>query len=191
MQVVEGLTCISPNPSRVWVNLPEEERKEIIRYRGFDFIAWFWIEEEKKVEHYKNKFGLLPLHKIELVKSYLCMLKNNHPYSYAIYLTNDLSFNATDYLELEFIGFDIGVACEGNDPVFFSGIVNEIRSSGNLMFRELTSNLNDSYLFDDAEICHEYLRIRNSLFESGDLNFIEDAYPNENMDLFKIYLVNQ
>ena len=71
MQLIEGFACISSNPDRIWTNLPEKERREILRYRGFDSFIWFWIEEEEKIDHHKNKFGLLPLDKITLVKNYL------------------------------------------------------------------------------------------------------------------------
>lgn len=188
MQLIEGLSCISKNPDHIWKNLPKKERKKLLEYRGIDSHTWFWVEKFQE-ELQVNSLDLVSLKDIVKVKQYLGKILKKHPYSYVIFLTNDLS-KVVAPENLMLIGYDVGVSMEYNEPLFFSGIFNEIRLTGNSDLKILSDKLNQYYLFDNANDGNSYINIRKKMFRNNNFDLIETAYETEMMQVFKIYLLN-
>lgn len=184
MSLIEGLAYLDRNTSSLWANLPAENRKELLNYAGFDSARWFW--ENETIEKYKTNIGLVPFDKIEETLPTFLAHAEDSAIS-CIYITNNLDqpFFAEHF---SFAGFDVGVGTEFGDPVFFSGILNEIRHGGNTLLSHLVEKLNNNYLFDSKLECRNYLDLRFLLFQKDETKFLETAFETSAFEVFQIYL---
>ncbi|NSL90508.1 hypothetical protein ECE50_027035 [Chitinophaga sp. Mgbs1] len=186
MKTANSILVVERDYSNTWRNLPFPVRKKILGYKGFDGIRWPLYEEWQAAGRVSfsvhNEAGQYTA--LEEVTDYVTHLRidlNKDPD--ILVLNADPAASA----ELIFLGFDVGVLEEAGSPVFFSGILNEIRADGNPALQQLPANLNRYYLFNTEEQCREYLRLRQAAEQTEDTTFIETAYSSEEFSIVAIY----
>lgn len=184
MEIIYGIACINEDRDKIWVQLPDDERGLLLKYKGANATLGFY--ENKVLNGWKNGLRLMDLDNVESVKNDLTSVLKENPQAYIIFLTNDLSYQLNSDL-FSCIGYDVLFDLEFDEPIF-SGIINEIRINGNSHVKNFADDLNENYLFDNVEMCHKYLKSRNEAFEKSETDYLETAYPTEMFCIYKIYL---
>lgn len=178
-----GFLIIERNKDQIWKNLPLGERKDILNYRGFDGLRWPLYQENK--ENFILYNGLGDISDETLIYSLFDKISTITENPLDLLLLNN---PIRDFNKKCFIGYDVGVIEEYGDPVFFSGILNEIRTNGNKYITEKIKSLNNNYLFDTISDCNEYLSLREIAFNMQNIQHLETAYQTNQMEIISIYL---
>jgi len=185
MEIINGIACINED-DRIWRQLSDDGRDLLLKYKGANTSLGFY--GNKILDDWKNKFGLIDLDDVELVKNDLASVLKENPQAYVIFLTSDLSYQLNSNL-FSCIGYDVLFDVEYDEPIF-SGIINEIGINGNSYVKNFSYDLNENYLFDNVEMCHKYLKSRNEAFEKSETDYLETAYPTDMFRIYKIHLFN-
>lgn len=180
---LEGIVTITRNPEMTWIHLSLKQREKILEYKGFDSIIWFWAEDNTEINKLKNELELISIEDFEQIKEYI----DSTITTYTVFITNSKKFELKNK-SFKFIGFDVGVTHEYNEPVFFSGIFNEVRDGGNEIINSSNLELNKYYLFNSIEDCENYLELRKKAISQKAINYIETAYNTEQFEICQIYL---
>ena len=188
-----GILIIERDTANIWKNLDIDIRNKILSYRGFSGIHWPFFDEWKRENKNKEVFnlynGTARLSDLDRIVDYYKWVKNR-----TTEIVDLLAISFTDtildfsFKNFKFIGYDIGVIDEYEEPIYFSAILNEIRVNGNSNFKDVERKLNGKYLFDNKEDCFEYLNAREKAFKEGETIYIETAYETNQYIVLPVFL---
>jgi hypothetical protein len=174
----DSIIVVERDNSEIWKNLSSLERTPILKYHGFDCVTR-WPMIDKLFNEGLQDFGittdLASSGDLEKIIRYVDLFKKNFRKELEILL---LSFNKTPERDNanKFLGYDAGVICSGEDPIFFSSILNELRMSGNGYIKNYVSLLNKNYLFNKEQDAVAYLAAREMAVSNGATEYMETAF---------------
>jgi hypothetical protein len=174
---------ITLRDTTLWSNLSPQEQTILLRYRGFNHsplsdndILPFDLEPKLT----KNLKSILENYQNVRRATILCDL---------LWLTTDVKSTIQDS-DFIFLGFDVGILEEHGEPIFFSGILNELRPSGNSYIRHLVQSLNANYLFSNLEDCTNFLAARDKALKHQP-DFLETAYETSQYQVIAVWLYQE
>lgn len=179
-----GFLIIKREPESIWRHLPESERSPIIRYRGFDGRDKWPLDQTGDAIILECEMA--PVRQLRSVLDYYARARREHGDLVDLLLLAG-GGQAIQAEGFAFIGFDAGLLAEDEVPVYFSVVLNEVRTQGNAALRNLATKLNEWYLFAREEDARECLEVRRKSIESGTVDFLETAYRAMN-DVVGIHL---
>lgn len=175
----QGLLVIKRSKDRIWRNLPADIRKPLLNYRGYDGEDhWPHLNEWATENHISLPLRgqLAPVDHLNSVIRYARQLDQTGGVEILFLTDSSTPSPPQDYHSL---GYDFGVLYEEEEPVFFSVLLNEVRSNGNHRLSPVQAILNEHYLLPDRPACSEVYARRKAAFASNMTEFIETAYTTE------------
>ncbi|RFM30121.1 hypothetical protein DXN05_03870 [Deminuibacter soli] len=187
MGIENVLLVIERDNTNVWSSLAHTQREKMFRYKGFSGMQWplyeEWSKAGKILFEITNDLGSYA--DKEAIISYTIALKAAFKKEFDLLLLNPTKEKQDPHIL--FRGYDVGILEEFEEPIFFSGILNEIRENGNPNLIKLQSYLNENYLFSTAQQCEAYLSARHEAEMRHELSYIETAYNTSQFAAFSIY----
>lgn len=172
----------------IWANLPDTERQTLLAYRGFD-SRMSWPALEENTDNIQLRNGLADISQLTKIEQYYQQQKNKSDRQIDLLLLEPSSdLEPLPVENFEFIGYDVGVLNEYEEPVFFSIILHEVRRNGNTYLSDFTNKLNDCYLFNLHADCDACIAKRIQAFEDSCTNGLEVAYHSTQLQVISIFL---
>ena len=148
-----GLLVVVREVDKIWPTLPAVERARIVQYRGFDSRA-SWPDLELSAIPIEVVNNVADLSQYQAVREYVGIIQGRVREKVDLLLLRDIENKSICELSntFTFIGYDVGVLNEFDEPVFSSIILHEIHKSGNSLVRDLHQSLNKFYLLRKSAI---------------------------------------
>lgn len=183
-----GLLLIERDSEHIWRNLPGEERETLLKYRGFDSLLRWEVESTPLLKLDRGLASMADYEKVRMFYEDKKLATNSQVDLLIVerIKTSGLKNNLLD--NFSFIGCDVGVLEEFNEPIFFSLILNELRINGNRYLRNVISKLNKKYLFDTVDDCLLFLKLREDALSDKEIVGLETSYTNRDIEITNIYL---